>query len=93
MKCFEDAGTKNGKDLDTHCKNVDFDLLKKSMVHSYNYCDNVCDFDLQVQIAESKVCQYPECIAAIEKDIYTPCNRTDLGPCLKTCESLSVLVT
>ena len=41
-------------------------------------------FVLFSQLQQSKICQHDDCIMALNKDVYAPCNRSDLGQCIRT---------
>ena len=44
-----------------------------------------------MQVQRSKVCSVPDCITALDKDVYSPCSRSDLTACLKSGERLYIV--
>ena len=87
---MDDTAEKHSQDLDTHCKGVDLSMLKElkvTLMTIGEWTSN--EVKLIMQIKESKLCEHPECMDAIEKDVYAPCDRSDLGACLRDCESVA----
>ena len=87
VKCMTDAGSKSGSDIQAHCQGVDLDRLSKQEVILHNRKKGIFYESIFVtQVKESKICSHMECIGELEKDIYTPCKRSDVGMCLRMCK-------